>query len=75
MISFDWDPGDLEHLAQINLMPNRELCAHGSTSSAVSSGQLSLAPCALRQSDILTTRNIVHVQLETAEHANLVALT
>ena len=40
IISFDWDPGDPGHLAQINLMPNRELCTHGSTSSTVSSGQL-----------------------------------
>ena len=30
---------------------------HSSTSSAVSSGHFSLAPCALRQSDILNTRN------------------
>ena len=76
MIScFDWDPSDPEHLAQTKPMPCRELCAHSSTSSTVNSGQLPRRPWALRQSDILNTQNIVHVQLETAEHAKLVAVT
>ena len=58
---FDWDPCVFEHLAQINSIPNREPCAHSSTSSAVSSGQLSSRrPCALRQIDILMMLNIVY---------------
>ena len=40
---FDWDPGDPEHSAQTNSMPNREPCAHSSKSSTVSSGQCSLS--------------------------------
>ena len=35
------------------------------------SGELNL----VRQNDILTTRSIVHVELETAEHVYLVAVT
>ena len=66
MISSVWDPGDPEHLAQIKSTPNREPCAHSSTSSAVSSGQLPRRPCALRQSDILTMLNILYMELEMA---------
>ena len=68
----DWDPGDPEQSAYSNSMPVLETRTHSSTSSTVSSGR---RPYALRQSDILTTRNIVHVQLETPEHVNLVAVT
>ena len=72
----DWDPGDPEQSAYSNSMRDLETCAHSSTSSTVSSGQLTpRRPYALRQSDILTTRNIVHVQLDTPEHVNLVAVT
>ena len=53
----------------------RDTRAHSSTFSSVSSGQWPPMPCVLRQSDILNTLNIVHVQLETAEHVNLVAVT
>ena len=73
---FDWDPGDLERSAQTNSMPNRELCAHSSKSSSVSSCQLTPRRLgAIRQSYTLMMLNIVHVQLETAEHVNLVAVT
>ena len=70
----DWDPVDPEQFAYSNFMLDREARAHSPTSFTVSSGQLSLAPCARRKSDILNTRNIVHVQLETAEHVNLAAV-
>ena len=64
---FDWDPCVPGHLAQINSMPSREPCAHSSTSSAVSSGQLSpRRPCDVRQSDILMMLNIVYMELEMA---------
>ena len=56
-------------------MPDRDTRAHSSKSSTVSSDQLPPTPCVLRQSDILNTLNIVHVQLETAEHVKLVAVT
>ena len=71
----DWDPGDPEQSAYSNSTPDRDTRAHSSTSSTVSSGQLSPTPCVLRQSDILNTMNIVQVQLETAEHVSLVAVT
>ena len=61
----DWDSGDPEQSAYSNSMPGRDTRAHSSTSSTVSSGQLSPTPCVLRQS----------VQLETAEHVNLVPVT
>ena len=67
MITFlDWDPGDPEHSAQSNSMPNPETRAH----SSVSSGQLPRL-YALRKN----TRNTVHVLLETAERMNPVAVT
>ena len=69
---FDRDPGDPEQFAQINSMPDREACADSSTSSTVSSVNCPWRPCTLCQSDILNTRNIVHVLLQTAEHVNLV---
>ena len=71
----DWDPGDPEQSAYSNSVPDRDTRAHSSTSSTVSSGQLPPTPCVLRQSDILNTLNIVHVQFETADHVNLVAVT
>ena len=58
---FDWDPGDPEHSAQTNSMPNREPCAHSSNSSTVSSGQLPPTPRVLRQSYTLM---MLHVELE-----------
>ena len=69
----DWDPCEPEQSAYSNSMPDRDTRAHSSTSSTVSSGPPT--PCVLRQSDILNMLNLVHVQLETAEHVNLVAVT
>ena len=57
-----------EQSAYSNSMLDRETRAHSSTSSTVSSGQLPPTPCVLRQSYTLMMVNIVHVQLETAEH-------
>ena len=68
----DWDPGDPEQSANSNSTLDRDTRAHSSTSSTVSSGQLPPTQCVLRQSDML---NILHAQLETAEHVNLVAVT
>ena len=61
----DWDPSDPEQSAYSNSTPDRDTRAHSSTSSTVSAGQLPPTQCVLRQSDILNTLNIVHVQLET----------